>query len=286
MSRKSSERKSNYKNNIENPQEFTHHRVTLTKENILENTNINLKCKTENQKKLLNLIKEKEVIICSGPAGCGKTYLSCAEAIKLLKLKIGYDKIVLIKSVITLKTEDIGYIKGSIEDKMEPVIYSFINNFEKLIGKEKTEKLKEFGLIEVLPIGYLRGINIDNALVIIDEVQNINIDNIRTILTRLGTNSKMILLGDYNQIDSKSKKDTALKFLLDKFKDIEEIGTLELGLEDVVRNPLIKKIEPIFIEYNKAKELVKQPNPNITIPKITLITKLITWIKSIIRPTK
>ncbi len=273
MSRKSSERKSNQKNNIENPPEFTHHRVTLTKENILENTNINIKCKTENQKKLLNLIKEKEVIICSGPAGCGKTYLSCAEALKLLKLKIGFEKIVLIKSVITLKTEDIGYIKGSIDDKMEPVIYSFINNFEKLIGKEKTEKLKEFGFIEVLPIGYLRGINIDNALVIIDEVQNINIDNIRTILTRLGSNSKMILLGDSNQIDTKSKKDTALKFLLEKFDTLDEIGTLELTLDDVVRNPLIKKIETVFIAYQNLKEQSKQyisqplPTPKLSIKK-------------------
>lgn len=279
-------RKSNQKNNIENSSEFTHHRTALTKENILEQTNINIKCKNENQKKLINLIKEKEVVICSGPAGCGKTYLSCAEAIKLLKMNIGYEKIVLIKSVITLKTEDIGYIKGSIDEKMEPVIYSFINNFEKLIGKEKTQKLKEFGMIEILPIGYLRGINIDNALVIIDEVQNINIDNIRTILTRIGTNSKMILLGDSNQIDSKNKKDTALKFLLDKFQEVDEIGTLELGLEDVVRNPLIKKIETIFIEYNRVKELIKLPvSQPIIIPKIRIITKLINWFKSIGRPT-
>lgn len=221
---------------------------------MLSKLRLDVKCKTENQKKLINLIKEKEIVICAGLAGTGKTFLTCFQALDLLKkYPETYKKIVLIKSVTTLKSEEIGFLKGTLEEKMEPFIYSFVNNFEKIIGKVQTELLRKEHIIETLPIAYLRGINIDNSLVVIDEVQNISIENIRTILTRIGYNSKMIFLGDVKQIDSKNKKDSALRFLLDKFSHINEIGTIELGTEDVVRNPLIKKIEEVFdnLEENK-----------------------------------
>ena len=103
-------------------------------------------------------------------------------------------------------------------------------------------------MIEEMPIAYMRGINIDNSITIIDEAQNISIDNIRTIMTRLGENSKMIFLGDENQIDMKKKNESSLNFIIDKFKDFDEVGTVVLGEDDVVRNPLIKKIEQIFRE--------------------------------------
>jgi phosphate starvation-inducible PhoH-like protein len=103
-------------------------------------------------------------------------------------------------------------------------------------------------MIEEMPIAYMRGINIDNSITIIDEAQNISIDNIRTIMTRLGENSKMIFLGDENQIDMKKKGESSLNFIIKKFSDFDEVGTITLGEDDVVRNPLIKKIEKIFNE--------------------------------------
>jgi phosphate starvation-inducible PhoH-like protein len=219
---------------------------------LISRIKLDVKCKTENQKKLVNLIKEKEITICCGLAGCGKTFLACYQALNLLKTQPDkYKKIVLVKSVTTLKSEEIGFLKGTLEEKMEPFVYSFINNFEKLIGKVETAALRQDGIIEVIPIAYMRGINIDEAVIIIDEVQNITIENIRTILTRIGFNSKMIFLGDTKQIDYKIKKDSALKFIMEQFNDIEEIGTIELGEDDVVRNPLIKKIENVFNKLEK-----------------------------------
>jgi phosphate starvation-inducible PhoH-like protein len=219
--------------------------------NLLSKMKIDVKCKTENQKKLINLIREKEITICCGLAGCGKTFLACYQAINLLKTQPEkYKKIVLVKSVTTLKEEEIGFLKGSLEEKMEPFVYSFMNNFEKIIGKVETAVLRQEGIIEVMPIAYMRGINIDEAIIIIDEVQNITIKNIRTILTRIGFNSKMIFLGDTKQIDYKNQKDSALKFIMEQFNHLEEIGTIELGEDDVVRNPIIKKIENIFNNAN------------------------------------
>jgi phosphate starvation-inducible PhoH-like protein len=223
-------------------------RVSIpTTYNLLSKMKIDVKCKTENQKKLVNLIREKEITICCGLAGCGKTFLACYQALNLLKTQPDiYKKIVLVKSVTTLKEEEIGFLKGSLEEKMEPFVYSFMNNFEKIVGKVETAALRQEGIIEVMPIAYMRGINIDEAIIIIDEVQNITIENIRTILTRIGFNSKMIFLGDTKQIDYKNKKNSALKFIMEKFHHLDEIGTIELGEEDVVRNPLIKKIEKVF----------------------------------------
>ena len=209
---------------------------------------MDVKSKTANQKKLVNEIKSKEIVICSGLPGTGKTFISCAVALELLKNDPRYRKIVIVKSVTTLKDEEIGFLKGTMKEKMEPFMYSFMHNFEKVIGKHNVEVLRTAGMIEELPIAYMRGINIDNSITIIDEAQNISIDNIRTIMTRLGENSKMIFLGDENQIDMKKKNESSLNFIINKFKDFDEVGTVVLGEDDVVRNPLIKKIEQIFRE--------------------------------------
>lgn len=216
---------------------------------VLKNT-ISIKCKTEGQKNLINSIKNNEITICSGLAGTGKTYLACAQALNLLKNSSFYEKIIIVKSVTTLRDEEIGFLKGTIEEKMEPFIYSFIHNFEKITSKSTVRTLRSEGLIEAFPIAYMRGINIDNSIVIVDEAQNISIDNIRTILTRLGKNSKMIFLGDSKQIDRKRKSDSALDFIIDNFTDISGFGLVRLGEEDVIRNPIIKLIENRFNEIN------------------------------------
>lgn len=208
---------------------------------------INIKCKTENQKKLINSIKQNEITICSGLPGTGKTFLSCAQALKLIKGFAKYKRIVLIKSVTTLKNEEIGFLKGTLEEKMEPYIDSFMDNFRKLIGKSRTLKLRSLGIIEVLPIAFARGRSIDNSIIIIDEAQNISLDNIRTLMTRIGDHSKMVILGDVKQKDIRNKKDSSLEVVLDRFKNIKGFGCVELrNPKDVVRNPIIKTIEEVF----------------------------------------
>jgi phosphate starvation-inducible PhoH-like protein len=227
---------------------------------LLTQIKIDIKHKNETQKKLTTSIKNNDVTICVGSPGTGKTYLSCLQALSELKNNENIKKIVLVKSVTTLKSEEIGFLKGTMAEKMEPFMYSFIGNFEKIIGKELYLKLNESNQIEILPIAYLRGVNIDNAIVIIDETQNISIENIRTILTRLGDNSKMVFLGDVKQIDAKNKYDSALGFLLNNFNDIGRIGIVKFSKEDIIRHPLIKIIEDIFdkVEESKKSEQPKQ----------------------------
>ena len=222
--------------------------MTAPTNGTLTKVKVELKAKNPNQKLFASYIEDKEIVICSGPAGTGKTYVACAQALKLFKNDQRYKKIYIVKSVTTLKDEEIGFLKGTLDEKMEPYIYSFIHNFEKIVGRSITKTLRDNGSIEVMPIAFLRGINFDDCIVLIDECQNITHDNMRTIMTRIGTNCKMIFLGDTGQIDLKMKKNSSLPMIMEKFSKIEEFGCIALSDDDIVRNPLIKKIEQVFNE--------------------------------------
>ena len=222
-------------------------RNNIEEDKLFSTITINIKCNSENQKKLVNSIKQNEITICSGLPGSGKTFLSCAEALKLVKNKVRYKRIVLIKSIVPLKNEEIGHLPGDLKEKMAPIMESFTDNIRKIIGRSRMEKLMELGVIEIVPIAFARGRSIDNSIILIDEAQNISMDNIRTLMTRIGNNSKIVIMGDVKQKDIRNKKDSSLENVLEKFKDIDGFGTVELtNPEDVVRNPIIKIIEDVF----------------------------------------
>jgi phosphate starvation-inducible protein PhoH and related proteins len=214
------------------------------------NRRIDLKAKNKKQKDLLNLIKEKEITFIAGPAGSGKTFLALGKSLQMLADEnLPYEKIYLLKSVTTLQGEEIGFIKGEVEDKLKPSFMSYMMNVEKLIDMSQINKLYETGIVISLPIGYARGLSIDNSIIIVDEVQNISLENLRTIMTRIGENSKIIAMGDLRQIDLKNKKISSLQTAIKLFEGIDEIGSFEFTEEDIVRNPLIQKIERRFEEF-------------------------------------
>lgn len=219
----------------------------MTNTPLLQQIKGQVKCKNESQKAFLKLIREKEIIVCKGVAGTGKTYIACAEALHQIKKHPGkYKEILLIKSVTTLKDEDLGYLKGTVKDKMEPYMQSFMSNIQKFVGRALTGQLEDAGFIRTVPIAFIRGVTFDNAIIIVDEVQNLSESAIRTILTRLGSDSKMILMGDINQIDKKNPDNNGLGLMFDHFSDMKEIGLFTFNNDDVVRNPLIIKIEERF----------------------------------------
>ena len=242
---------------IQSMNDFQKEKQALEKIKSSSQIEVQFKCLSPGQKELVKSIKDKEVVFCSGMAGTGKTYLSCATALDLLKKNPDrFEKIVLIKSVTVLPDEEIGFLKGTMEEKMEPFMYSFMTNFEKLIGKQMLGKLRAEGIIEVRPIAYLRGSNIDNTITIIDEAQNISKRNMKTILTRIGKDAKMVFLGDSDQIDMKKPLESSLNFMFENFKDFEDFGFVELTEEDEARNPIIPRISKRFksLEENKDKK--------------------------------
>lgn len=196
--------------------------------------------KNERQRELVNLIEDNEVVIASGPAGTGKTYVTLATALSLLGRT--YKKIVLVKSVTTLPGEEIGFLKGGMEQKMEPFIMSYMWNIDKICGPDVAQKLIDKKIIEVLPLAYIRGLSIDKSIVIIDEAQNIDAHTFKTMITRIGEDSKYIFLGDTEQIDRRKKHESCLANVLEIFKDSNLIGCIEFNDDDCVRNPIIPKI--------------------------------------------
>lgn len=247
------------KDDLNDVEEFVHRRHP-EEDKIFNHIRIEVKPKTENQKKLVTAIKENEITIASGYPGTGKTFLACAEALKLIKNpQNSFQKIILVKSVTTLKDEEIGFLKGTMEEKMEPFMDSFLDNFNKIIGEANTNKLRDLGFIQIKPIAYVRGRSIDKSIIIIDEAQNISLDNMRTLMTRIGDNSKIIILGDVKQKDIRNKKESSLEVVIDRFKDKKGFGTVELrNEEDIVRNPIIKVIEEIFDQLEEEKITKKQ----------------------------
>jgi len=142
---------------------------------------------------------------------------------------------------------EVGQKSGTIQRHPEEYHAVKNNNIRKVIGRSRMEKLIELGVIEIVPIAFARGRSIDNSIILIDEAQNISMDNIRTLMTRIGNDSKMVIMGDVRQKDIRNKKDSSLEIVLNKFKNVEGFGTVELrNPEDVVRNPIIKVIEDVF----------------------------------------
>lgn len=217
----------------------------------IQKLRIEYKFKNENQKKLTNLITENKITIAAGPAGTGKTYLACAHALRMLKTDQRFKKIILVKSVTVLEGEEVGFLKGDLKEKMFPFTISFLDNFHKLVGEEITQLMINLGYIEVLPLAYIRGRSIDNSIIIVDEAQNITQKNMRSTMTRIGYDTKMIITGDTKQIDMKNPKLSSLDLVVKLFENKDGIGTMSFSTEDIVRDPIVKLIEETFDEWEE-----------------------------------
>lgn len=198
---------------------------------------------TENQKIYHETLLNNQITICSGPAGVGKSYIAMKTAVDLLLDDgNGYDKIIIVRPAVEAE-EKLGALPGNLEEKLDPYIFPSYYLLNKIIGKEAREKLKDAEVIEVFALAYMRGMTIDNSILIFEEAQNATPKQMKLLLTRIGSNTKFFISGDIEQTDRyKDKKQSGLYDAITRFNGINGIGIFEFGDKDGVRNPIITKI--------------------------------------------
>jgi len=204
---------------------------------------IYFKAKNQKQKEFYDLMESDEIIICTGPAGVGKSYLTVLKSLELLASPDNEFYKIIITTPAVEADEKLGFLPGDILEKMSPYTYSTIYLLEKIIGKQQVKSLMDSEHLQIMPLAFMRGINIDNSILIAEEFQNSTKRQTKTLLTRIGYKSKFIISGDLEQSDRyRSSLDTGLYDALTRFETIPEIGTISFEESDVVRNPVIQKI--------------------------------------------
>ena len=199
-----------------------------------------VKAVTLNQIKIVELISKKDLVFAIGPAGTGKTYTSVALAVKFLKEK-KVKRIILTRPAVEAG-ENLGFLPGDMNDKLDPYMQPLYDALREMIPKEKLKKFIESGTIQIAPLAYMRGRNLDDAFVILDEAQNTTHSQMKMFLTRMGKNAKFIITGDPGQIDLPRKIVSGLNEAILILKEINEIGILYLNEKDVMRHKLLKKV--------------------------------------------
>ena len=207
---------------------------------------------SDNQKEYYDILVNNQITICSGPAGVGKSYISMRAAVGLLMdPNNAYEKIIIVRPAVEAE-EKLGSLPGNLEEKLDPYIFPSYYLLNKIIGKEAREKLKESEIIEVFALAYMRGMNIDNSILIFEEAQNATPNQMKLLLTRICFNSKFFISGDLEQTDRyKDKKQSGLYDALQRFNNINDVGVYDFRNAKNVRNPLISKILEKYDEENR-----------------------------------
>ena len=210
--------------------------------------NFELVPKNKKQEEFINYLYNKElpVIFSIGPAGTGKTFISCFYAIEnFINNKI--DKIIITRPTVSVD-EDHGFLPGSLNDKMEPWLKPIYDHFSKYVSMNYLLKLTKENKIEICPLAYMRGRTFDNCIIIADEMQNSTENQMKMILTRIGTNCKLIVNGDLEQSDNKRNglRDFIGKYYRYEDNSKNKIKIINFDNCDIQRNPIISTILDIY----------------------------------------
>ena len=203
--------------------------------------------KTKNQKVLVDMLKDNQLVFAVGPAGTGKTYTGVAIAVKALKEK-EIKKIILTRPAVEAG-ENLGYLPGDLKEKLDPYMQPLYDALRDMIPTVKLNKLLNDKVIEIAPLAFMRGRTLDDAFVILDEAQNTTPAQMKMFLTRMGMNAKFMVTGDPGQVDLPRNIISGLKDALMVLKDEKNIGIVHLNDKDVMRHPIVKKI---IDSYNKT----------------------------------
>jgi phosphate starvation-inducible PhoH-like protein len=215
--------------------------------------------KTENQKKYDNILAQDSNYVLSvvGPPGTGKTLLSCVTAIQKLK-ENKIDKIIITRPIVSVEEENIGFLPGNLEKKMDPWTRPIYDVFLDFYSKAEINNMIINNKIEISPLGYMRGRTFKNSFILADEMQNSTPNQMLMLLTRIGINSKIVITGDLKQSDLIN--DNGLEDLVFRFKNKkipDNFYLIEMNDSDIQRSDIVVDILKIYDKYEEPNKIVK-----------------------------
>ena len=223
----------------------------------------NLEFKTDNQQLFYQKISDfdNQLILCHGIAGTGKTYISCYKALQdVLRRGTPYNKLIIINPTVDVGNEDkLGYLPGELSQKIQQYNESTFTILNSIVGKAKANKLIQDGKVEIGVLNFLRGVNLQDCYVVLDEAQNVSPMQIKTIMTRISENCKMIIQGDMSQCD-KYKTNGVTNYEKSGFYDVwyrlkgvKGVEHMAFNREDCIRHPLVKRILKTYEDEHEIK---------------------------------
>ena len=215
-----------------------------------------VKAKTKNQRVMVKMSEQNDILFALGPAGTGKTYTAVALAVRALKAKI-VKKIILTRPAVEAG-ESLGFLPGDLKEKIDPYLRPLYDALDDMLPIEKLNYYMQNRVIEVAPLAYMRGRTLDHSFIILDEAQNTTSSQLKMFLTRIGPSAKCIITGDKTQIDLPKNQKSGLMEGINILKDIDGIGVVQLDASDVVRHRLVKHI---IAAYDKLQEETKDEKP-------------------------
>jgi phosphate starvation-inducible protein PhoH and related proteins len=216
---------------------------------ILSRRGKTIRPKTLNQKRYVDAIDAHTIVFGIGPAGTGKTYLAMAKAVNALQRK-QVTRIILTRPAVEAG-ERLGFLPGTLSEKIDPYLRPLYDALHDMMDPELIPKLMASGVIEVAPLGYMRGRTLNDAFIILDEAQNTTAEQMKMFLTRLGFGSKVVVTGDVTQIDLPGPGRSGLRAAVEILDGIDDIHIAELTSVDVVRHRLVSEIVDAYARYEE-----------------------------------
>ncbi len=212
-----------------------------------------IKAKTVGQKKYIDMIEKNTVVLGTGPAGTGKTYLAVMMAVKALR-KREVSRIILTRPAVEAG-ERLGFLPGDLQSKIDPYLRPLYDALYDMLGPENCMRMMEKMMIEIAPLAYMRGRTLDDSFIILDEAQNSTPEQMKMFLTRLGNNSKIVVTGDLTQTDLPFGQKSGLAAAVRILRDVEGIGIFEFSDRDVVRHRLVQRIIMAYDKYDRERKI-------------------------------
>lgn len=205
-----------------------------------------VRAKTENQQHYLDAIRDHDLVFAIGPAGTGKTYLAVAAAVHMLK-NSRVKKVILVRPAVEAG-EKLGFLPGDLEEKVNPYLRPLFDALNDMMDFNTVRRFLDSDVVEVVPLAFMRGRTLNNAVIILDEAQNTTRGQMKMFLTRMGHGSKTIVTGDTTQIDLPDPRDSGLIDAARRLRRVKGVAFVALDRSDVVRHPLVQRVVDAYGE--------------------------------------